>query len=69
MTTMSGWMVHQCSVFVNAENEVLRNSLLQACGLIKEEIIPSSQVGPILYCKRQCHVIFSVVIFSKFIEL
>jgi len=55
---MSGWMILQNSVFVNAENEALRNSILQACGLIKEEIIPSAQVGPILSCKRQCHMIF-----------
>jgi hypothetical protein len=47
MTTMSDLMVHQCSVFVNAENKALRNSILQACGLIREEIIPSAQVGPI----------------------
>jgi hypothetical protein len=70
MTTMSAWMVHQYSVLFNAENEALRNSILQACGLIKEEIISSAQVGPILYCKRQCHgIFFCFVIFSKFLEL
>ncbi len=69
MTIMSGWMVHQYSVFFNSENEALRNAILQACGLIKEEIVPSAQVNPISLLQETMSRDFFVEIFSKFIEL
>ncbi len=68
MTTMSGLMVHQYSVFVNAENNASRNS---TTGLRTDQGRDHTQCtgGSHFFTARDSVTwFFSVVIFRKFIE-